>query len=475
MKRTSSPATLKGLLQHLRFTVVLAFAAGWFVSGTALAQVDQCDATISANTEEDILYYLNEPVGIVVELGAGVVINTEPDGPPDNYLDIPQFTYDLDCTAAGLPGCVDAGNTVVFDTGSITTNCTDENDLPITFETSQTGNQITFTPAAPSTVIRNFSEQTCTVTFDVTVTGVSGDNLEKEIIELAGFASTGENAGMCDNGLTAGDSATVRFNLSTVISTFRVVKDFSDDNEMPVDVHLRCNTGLPLEQSFSITDPATDGQWPVVAFTVRAYEAGALDCRVYEEPIPAGYDHSYAASSVDGVADLVDQDADGCIYEGVVNGAYLCEISNTARPGEFTVTKDWILSGAEGDEVVEEAWVDITCDDRILTLDGVELEGDETNSVSVYLEGDGASATITVDTSDGTANCWASENVTQSGIESDDSDCASRPIAAAGSSSCTIVNTAFFEGIPTLNAFGLAVMSLLMLTVGLIGYRRFAV
>jgi hypothetical protein len=53
-------------------------------------------------------------------------------------------------------------------------------------------------------------------------------------------------------------------------------------------------------------------------------------------------------------------------------------------------------------------------------------------------------------------------------------DCGSRPIAAGSSSSCTFVNTVFFEGIPTLSQYGLALLALLMLGVGLVGFRRFA-
>ena len=43
-----------------------------------------------------------------------------------------------------------------------------------------------------------------------------------------------------------------------------------------------------------------------------------------------------------------------------------------------------------------------------------------------------------------------------------------------GGDSCTITNTIFFEGIPTLNQYGLALMALLMLGIGLVGFRRFA-
>jgi hypothetical protein len=40
--------------------------------------------------------------------------------------------------------------------------------------------------------------------------------------------------------------------------------------------------------------------------------------------------------------------------------------------------------------------------------------------------------------------------------------------------SCTITNTLFFEGIPTLNHYGMALMALLMLGLGVLGLRRFA-
>jgi hypothetical protein len=40
--------------------------------------------------------------------------------------------------------------------------------------------------------------------------------------------------------------------------------------------------------------------------------------------------------------------------------------------------------------------------------------------------------------------------------------------------SCAYTNTVFFEGIPTLNQYGMAILALLMLGVGFVGFRRFA-
>ena len=38
---------------------------------------------------------------------------------------------------------------------------------------------------------------------------------------------------------------------------------------------------------------------------------------------------------------------------------------------------------------------------------------------------------------------------------------------------CTFTNAVFFEGIPTLSQYGMAIMVLLMLGVGFVGFRRF--
>jgi hypothetical protein len=38
--------------------------------------------------------------------------------------------------------------------------------------------------------------------------------------------------------------------------------------------------------------------------------------------------------------------------------------------------------------------------------------------------------------------------------------------------SCTIYNTVFFEGIPTLSQYGMAILALLMLGAGFVGFRR---
>jgi hypothetical protein len=162
---------------------------------------------------------------------------------------------------------------------------------------------------------------------------------------------------------------------------------------------------------------------------------------------------------------------DGCTWEGVTGGLFTCEITNEANPAEFTVTKDWVVEGAVGEEVLLEAQVTINCTSDILSIDGLEIIEPD-GSVTAFLSGDGDSVTVTVDTELGPTSCSASESIFQTGVESE-SDCGSRSIAAGGSSSCTITNTVFFEGIPTLSQYGMALMALLMLGLGFVGLRRF--
>ena len=87
--------------------------------------------------------------------------------------------------------------------------------------------------------------------------------------------------------------------------------------------------------------------------------------------------------------------------------------------------------------------------------------------------GDGDTLTAEVSTYFGDAKCKAYEDIVQSGVDSDN-QCESYTTLSAGEKyGCTIYNTVFFEGIPTLSQYGMAIMALLMLGVGFIGFRRF--
>lgn len=235
-------------------------------------------------------------------------------------------------------------------------------------------------------------------------------------------------------------------------TSFNVIKTFSDGNTADVEVTLTCNTGLPLVQSFDIAGGDPEG----VNFVVAGYLEGTMDCDVTETGSPDGYAVIY----------------DNCSWDNVLSAdAHNCVINNIANAATFTVTKKWeIFAGGGGNAVIEAVPVTAFCDNQI--AGGAFDDLNQRWYISDVL-GNGDSLTATVNTILGPAHCWAEELVIASGVESED-DCGLRTIQAGESSSCTFTNTVFFEGIPTLSQYGLAILALLMLGVGMVGFRRLA-
>jgi hypothetical protein len=236
----------------------------------------------------------------------------------------------------------------------------------------------------------------------------------------------------------------------TVLTT----KVFSDDSEYEVDVTLTCNTGLPLEQTFTIEGGDPEG----VTFVVVDFEDGTMSCEVTETGSPAGYT-------------VVMNDGEGCAWDDIEIGqSEECLIENIADPATYTVVKYWEVFNEGGDVVVEQANVEIKCDSEI--DGGFQKDGDDHWYLTDLL-GDGESLVASVDVTEGDAECSATETILQSGVESSPSGCGPVDLGPGGSQTCTFTNTVFFEGIPTLSQYGLALMALLMLGVGFIGFRRF--
>ena len=233
---------------------------------------------------------------------------------------------------------------------------------------------------------------------------------------------------------------------------FRVTKTFSDGSTDEIDVTLTCNTGLPLEQTFTIEGGDPEG----VTFVVTDIPGGGADCEVTESGAPAGYT-------------TVLNGGDGCAWENVTAGFRFCNITNEANPATYTVFKDFTVFRDGGDVVIAEAHVTIECDSEILNGG---WEDDGTWYLSDTL-GDGETLVASVDTTTGPATCSATEEVFQSGVETASAGCGPTQLPAGGSHTCTFTNTVFFEGIPTLSQYGLALLVLLTLGVGFVGLRRF--
>ena len=446
-------------IAHARSAVLAGLAL--LVSGPAMAQVYTCDSDITMNADSEAPYYINEPIPIVITLGPADVSN----GTEDGVLSINSFDYKPDCEpGSDFATCSAAGNNVDLLTidGDIGGTCgvaftTDETTVPGT---------ITFTPTTAIELVPNAApdtdeQETCTVEFDIMV--VSVDPGTTGILEWGGWTESQAVCSYPNDGaptdLGAAASGSLFFPLSTERLTFRVTKDFTDGALDTATVRLRCNAGIPLENQFDLSDDEH------VTFVIKDFIPGATDCTVYEDPIE-GYTPTYDAGDT-GVAARIYDDEDGCYFEGVQSGAFTCDISNNYDDVEIEVTKEWFgVDDVEFPLVAEAAY---TCYDVYTTPTGTVPE-DVTGTL--FFSGEVSTRIISgLYPVAGKSYCEVTEVNVPSVVEADSSDCARVPLIPGAD--CTLVNTLFFEGIPTLSQYGQMLMALLMLGIGFVGLRRF--
>jgi len=238
-------------------------------------------------------------------------------------------------------------------------------------------------------------------------------------------------------------------------ATFRVTKDFTDDNPGEVTVSIDCNTGLILDQDKQISE----GEF--VEFVVTDYTEGTLNCTITETDT-AGYSAEYFSQG--------SSNSEGCEFTELDFGAASnCRIVNTPEPVTLTANKTWLYPGSE---VATDEGYDLyfSCDAEI--EGGYSYSPDEWYYDIYELEGDGSNS-ITVHPSWQGNTCSVSEGTFSDFVESDSSDCQGVAIELGTDSSCEIINTVFYEGIPTLSHYGLAVLALSMFGLGMVGFRRF--
>jgi len=264
-------------------------------------------------------------------------------------------------------------------------------------------------------------------------------------------------------------------------ATFLVTKEFTDGNNPTlVDVTLSCFTGLPLIQTQTISETQD------VNFIVQSFESGELDCSVTEDldtPELLGYTPTY----VSGGDSSSDNDG-GCNFYNVAGGdANTCNIINDADPVDVVIEKDWIIEGIGGDSVDQNYKITVYCNAPIVTEYAgkpplgcgpiLPLKGGDTDSVYLpYCQefngyGDDTFV-VQVIPQWPSSHCEAYETVYTSGVEIFN-ECDNLTVSHGQGDSCLITNTVFFEGIPTLSQYGMAILALLMLGVGLVGFRRF--
>jgi len=235
---------------------------------------------------------------------------------------------------------------------------------------------------------------------------------------------------------------------------------FSDGNDVDtVTVSFVCNDGIsPIGQAV-----LGDGD------TFRHPNAGMADTFICTVSATSVDNYTATDSCEYTVADLGESDT----------AEVTCDFVMTPDGATITVTKYWDLSGAGGDEVDTSARIEAKAEEGVLENGGVcdgDLMvplGEEEYYTCVYLdlEGDEAEGSVMVNTSVDGAMVTISETGEDSSVEVTN-DCGTLEVFPGDEVDCSITNTVFFEGIPTLSQYGMAIMVLLMLGVGFVGFRR---
>lgn len=232
-------------------------------------------------------------------------------------------------------------------------------------------------------------------------------------------------------------------------ATFSVSKSFQDGNPATVPVSITCNSGLPLEQSFDISESRG------VAFVLTSFNSGDPDCTIVEET-PAGYEANYIGGD-NGPS------ADGCEFLGVQQGDQLkCLIENNVVPVTVTVAATWPVPAFPSD-VAQVGSVSLDCSN---------VAGGE-NYWEWDVDGEGSFEAEVLPSYDGSTECTVAYSAEASAVEASGCEEPIQVNTGDAETGCTVEFTVFFEGIPTLDSYGLAVMALLFLGVGFVGFRRF--
>ncbi len=263
-------------------------------------------------------------------------------------------------------------------------------------------------------------------------------------------------------------------------ATFRVTKVFDDGNNVDeIEVSIDCNTGLILDQDKDLSH----NEW--VEFVVTDFTDGLLECTITEDG-QAGYTGEYDNVSLGNI--ISDEN---CAYPAesisAETPAHECLITNYPDPVTVSVYKDWVFQGTTEPDIDTYIEIIMWCDSEIISVDcpiyGPASETPfETPAADIgywysYCEGptglnDVGFVSQVIPRFPAT-NCTIVEYVYDQAIEQDNG-CGSFQVSVNNGYDCVITNTVFFEGIPTLSQYGMALLALLMLGVGFVSFRRFS-
>ncbi|MGD8681734.1 MAG: IPTL-CTERM sorting domain-containing protein [Lysobacterales bacterium] len=249
---------------------------------------------------------------------------------------------------------------------------------------------------------------------------------------------------------------------------------FTNGYEGTGSVTLTCNNGEPLVQTFDIS-PGLPVNFVI---TQLDFVDPDVNCQVTLDAIDDGYvGSSFTANAVltDGACLFsATPEAGEAPFNLTLDRANTCEIVAEPVASTFEVSKQWLFEGNsvnDGSDISQDATIHVYCSPAAINT------GPSFGQVDwwAYPNGDDGFSYGFYPSPEGGTTCYAVESGLDSSVESDQG-CASGTDfeVGDGTKGCTITNTVFFEGIPTLSHWGLAILAVLTLGVGLVGFRRFA-
>ena len=240
------------------------------------------------------------------------------------------------------------------------------------------------------------------------------------------------------------------FAMAQDTATFDTSISYTNGDTGSVNVELVCNAGNPLSQDFDIAPGAG------VMFTVANLDltSTTLECTIGL----SGLDAAYTAT--------------GCTFNAAgtpVAASNTCAI--TAMPSASNFELKVMFDGVTDPSIDQGYDAKIECTNAAWHSDSTTF-GTITTSYSDSGNGIGGIKFFPSPASTTGSACTATLSNTASAIE-DNGPCSVTYNLGDATGGCTITATAFFEGIPTLSQYGMAIMVLLMLGVGFVGFRRF--
>lgn len=245
--------------------------------------------------------------------------------------------------------------------------------------------------------------------------------------------------------------------------SFKTTLSAADNADVDdLNLAITCNSGLPLNQT------AASG----TTFVVTELADGSECSIALDGDLASGW---MAGDMMSGP--LGGPYTGGCdiTVQSDVSNEWECVIEVVPTPFTFSVMVDWLISADADQGIGAGALAHPKC---FHVWDIETSTYVDTPDVSIAADPD-ADMPITIPAlspaPDGHTYCTATVTGAGSTVELDLADCSSVDVGVGDTDvSCTIVATAFYEGIPALGPYGKAIMALLLLGLGVVGLRRFA-